>query len=310
MSAEVETMFSLREKPWHGLGTVVMDAPDSWSALRLAGLDWTVGQRNVFTEDGFIIPGYKVNVRESDLATLGIVSDKYRVVQNEEAFEFTDDLLEEGVRYETAGSLQGGKKVWILAKMPEKYEILGDEVEPYFLLMNSHDGSGSFTVAMTPVRVVCSNTLNLALKSAPRIWSSRHTTNVLSRMDEAQETFIKVRNYMDALDDEIERLAAKHLSGQAVSRILSEFFPVTEDMSSIQKKNSIRQLNDLKSRYFEAPDLKDMGHNGYRLVNAVSDFATHARPVRRSDNYRENLMLKTVSGHRMIDKAYKMVMAA
>lgn len=310
MAAEVETMFSVREKPWHGLGTVVMNAPDSRDALRLAGLDWKVVQQDVFTEDDFIIPGYKVNVRETDLATLGIVSDKYRVVQNDEAFAFTDDLLEGGVRYETAGSLQGGRKVWILAKMPEKYEMLGDEVEPYFLLMNSHDGSGSFTVAMTPVRVVCSNTLNLALKTAPRIWSSRHTTNVLSRMDEAQETFIKVRNYMDALDDEVEALASKRLSGQAVTKLLAEFFPETADMSEIQRNNNRRQLEDLKRRYFEAPDLKDMGHNGYRFVNAVSDFATHAEPIRRTGNYRENLMLRTVGGNRMIDKAYKMVKAA
>ena len=236
MAAEVEIMFSTREKPWHGLGTVVKEAPDSWHALRLAGLDWNVTQQNVFTEDNFIIPGYKVNIRESDLATLGIVSDKYRVVQNAEAFEFTDDLLEHGVRYETAGILQGGRKVWILARMPDRYEVLGDKVEPYFLLMNSHDGSGSFTVAVTPVRVVCSNTLNLALKTAPRIWSSRHTTNVLSRLDEAKETFFKVRSSLDALDVEIDRLAATRLSGQTVTRLLSDFFPITEDMSEIQKK--------------------------------------------------------------------------
>ena len=111
MAAQVESMFSVREKPWHGLGTIVMDAPDSHHALHLAGLDWKVEQQDVYTEDNFIIPGYKVNVRNTDLATLGIVSDKYQIVQNEEAFSFTDALLEDGVRYETAGSLQGGRKV-------------------------------------------------------------------------------------------------------------------------------------------------------------------------------------------------------
>ena len=90
MSANVETMFSVRETPWHGLGR--------------------------------------------------IVSDRYRIVQNEEAFQFTDDLLGEGVTYETAGSLQGGKKVWMLAKLPEKYIIAGDEVTPYLVFFNSHHG--------------------------------------------------------------------------------------------------------------------------------------------------------------------------
>ena len=310
MAAEVETMFSVRQKPWHGLGTVVEEAPTSRSALRLAGLDWHVDQQDVYTEDRFIIPGYRVNVRDSDLATLGIVSDKYRVIQNEEAFAFTDGLLAEGVTYETAGSLQGGRKVWILARMPKRYEALGDEIDPYFLLMNSHDGSSGFTVAMTPIRVVCSNTLNLALKNAPRIWTSRHTTNVLARMEEARETIIKAEGYMDALDEEIEKLAAKKLSGKRVMDILKEFFPQDGDMSDIQRANSRRQLEDLKRRYFDAPDLRDMGHNAYRLINAVSDFATHADPIRRTGNYEENRMLRTVAGNRLIDRAYKMLRAA
>ena len=191
-----------------------------------------------------------------------------------------------------------------------KYEILGDEVEPYFLLMNSHDGSGGFTIAMTPVRVVCSNTLNLALKTSPRIWISRHTTNVLSRMDEAQETIIRVKDYMNSLDDEVEKLAAKRLSGQVVTNLLSEFFPINNEMSDIHVKNNRRQLADLRSRYFDAPDLKDMGHNAYRFINAVSDFATHAKPIRRTKNYQENLFMRTAGGNAMIDKAYKMAMAA
>jgi len=310
MAAEIESMFSTREKPWHGLGTVVSEAPDSEEALRLAGLDWKIIQQDVFTEQRFIIPGYKVNVRDKDLATLGIVSDRYKVVQNDEAFAFTDDLLSEGVQYETAGSLQGGRKVWILARMPEKYSILGDEIEPYFLLMNSHDASSGLTVAMTPVRVVCSNTLNLALKTAPRIWTSKHTTNVFNRMTEAQETIIQVRDYMDELDSEINRLSSINLSGRTINRIFSEFFPVTGDMSVIQQKNNRLQLDDLRRRYFDAPDLKDMGHNAYRLINAVSDFATHAKPVRRTKNYKENLFMRTLSGNEMIDKAYQMLSAA
>ena len=131
MSANVETMFSVRETPWHGLGRIVMDAPASREALKLAGLDWQVESRNIYSGAGAMIPGYRANVRSTDDAVLGVVSDRYRIVQNEEAFQFTDDLLGEGVTYETAGSLQGGKKVWMLAKLPEKYIIAGDEVAPH-----------------------------------------------------------------------------------------------------------------------------------------------------------------------------------
>ena len=105
MSANVETMFYVREKPWHGLGTEVQEAPTSADALICAGLDWLVEQKNVYTEDGSLISGYKVNTRSTDNAALGIVSDRYKVVQNEDAFQFTDDLLGAGVTYETAGAL-------------------------------------------------------------------------------------------------------------------------------------------------------------------------------------------------------------
>ena len=114
MSANVETMFSVRVKPWHGIGTIVEECPNSIEAIQLAGLDWKVEQRDVCTDNGFPISGYKVNIRDSDQSILGVVRDRYQVVQNEEAFAFTDELLGEGVRYETAGSLQNGKRTFIL----------------------------------------------------------------------------------------------------------------------------------------------------------------------------------------------------
>ena len=178
MSANVETMFSVRETPWHGLGRIVIDAPASREALELAGLDWQVESHNIYSGTGAMIPGYRANVRSTDEAVLGVVSDRYRIVQNEEAFRFTDDLLGEGVTYETAGSLQGGKKVWMLARLPRKYLIAGDQVVPYLVIFNSHDGSSGVKVAMTPIRVVCQNTLNLALNTAKRSWTARHTENL------------------------------------------------------------------------------------------------------------------------------------
>ena len=188
MPANVETMFSVRETPWHGLGRIIMDAPASREALELAGLDWQVESRNIYSGTGAMIPGYRANVRSTDDAVLGVVSDRYRIVQNEEAFQFTDDLLGEGVTYETAGSLQGGRKVWMLARLPRKYLIAGDQVVPYLVIFNSHDGSSGVKVAMTPIRVVCQNTLNLALNTAKRSWTARHTENVLLRVQDARET--------------------------------------------------------------------------------------------------------------------------
>ena len=310
MSANVETMFYVREEPWHGLGTEVKEAPTSADALIYAGLDWAVEQKNVYTEDGTLIPGYKANIRNTDNATLGIVSTKYKVVQNEDAFRFTDNLLSSGVTYETAGALQNGRKVWMLARMPQRYIIAGDEIAPYLVVMNSHDGSSGIKVAMTPIRVVCQNTLNLALGSAKRIWTTKHTENVMLRVHEARETLMLAETYMGELGRSIDELSQIRLSDRKAMEFMEEFFPVGNDVLEGQRKNNMRLLEDMKMRYWDAPDLSNMGKNGYRFINAVSDFATHADPIRRTRNYDENLFLRTVEGNPMIDKAYKMVLAA
>lgn len=133
MAANVEKMFYVRETPWHGLGTKVMEAPASGEALKIAGLDWKVIQEPIYTTEKEPIEGFKVNVRDSDRRVLGVVSDRYKIVQNQEAFSFTDELLGEGVRYETAGSLQNGRKVWLLARMPHEYIISGERITPYLV---------------------------------------------------------------------------------------------------------------------------------------------------------------------------------
>ena len=310
MPAEVETMFSARVKPWHGIGTVVEECPCSEEAIKLAGLDWKVEQRDVYTDNWKLVPGYKANVRDYDQSVLGVVSDRYQVVQNEEAFAFTDRLLDSGVRYETAGALQGGRRTFLLARLPQRFIIAGDEITPYFVIMKSHDGGCAIKAAMTPVRVVCQNTLNLAFRTAKRTWTAKHTSNIMERIDDARDTLQLAEQYMGELGRGIDELARKRLADRKVMEYMSEFFPVSEGMTAAQKKNNLTLLNDMKARYFDAPDLQGMEKNGYRFVNAVSDFATHAEPIRKTRNYRENLFLKTVEGNPMIDRAYQMVCAA
>lgn len=311
MAALVETMFSVREKPWHGLGTVVEQAPDSQTALEISGLNWNVIQKNLMTTDGNSeIPGFKANIRDIDNSVLGIVTDRYKVVQNSEAFAFTDALLGEGVSYETAGSLQGGRRTWILARLPHQYIINGDEITPYMVFMNAHDGSGAIKVAMTPVRVVCSNTLNLALSTAKRCWSCQHTGNINGKMEEAKNTLLYAGQYMTELGKTFSLLNKTTLSERQVMGFIDELIPESDSMSSQQKRNISKLREDMKHRYFDAPDLQDVGNNAYRFINAVSDFATHAKPLRERSNYRESLFARTVDGNPMIDKAYQLVMAA
>lgn len=310
MAANVETMFYTREKPWHGLGVRVEEAPTSADALRLAGLNWEVVQEPIFTGAGDAITGYRVNVRDSDRKVLGVVSDRYKIIQNREAFAFTDTLLGNGVRYETAGSLQEGRRVWLLARLPREYIIAGERISPYLVFSNSHDGSGAVRVALTPIRVVCNNTLNLALERASRSWSMIHTGNISDKMQEAKDTLFMAEKYMDNLGEEFEYLRRQKITDSQLKEYVGQLLPLEKGATSIQEKNTLKLREDMLSRYYDAPDLRGVGNNAYRFINAVSDFATHAKPLRRTANYNENLFMRTMDGNPMIDKAYQLVKAA
>ena len=310
MAANVETMFYTREEPWHGLGTRVEEAPTSEKALWLAGLDWQVSQEAIYTAQGKLVEGYKANVRSTDHQVLGVVTDRYKIVQNQEAFAFTDELLGEGVRYETAGSLQGGRKVWLLARLPREFIISGERISPYLVFSNTHDGSGAVRVAVTPVRVVCNNTLNLALHTAKRSWSMIHTGNIQGKIQEAKDTLFMADHYMEQLGQEFELLRKQKLTEQQVMEYINLLLPVEDGTSQTQVKNVQKLREDMAYRYYEAPDLKQMGHHAYRFINAVSDFATHAEPLRRTANYKENLFGRTMDGNPMIDRAYQLLKAA
>ena len=307
MAALVETMmYSGREVPWHGLGTQVDEAPTSKDALRLAGLDWEVKQNPVFTESGFEIPNYKANVHSSDNTVLGIVTDRYKVVQNHEAFAFTDSIIDTGeVFYETAGSLRNGKTIWLLAKMPEK-SILDDKFDPYLCFTNSHDGTGAVKVCCTPIRVVCNNTLNFALNTATRCWSTKHIGDISSKLEEARYTLKMANKYMTKLDEEADRLANQKISEDEIAKILDELFPVNEDKDSDRKKNNVEEAKNQIMICYMAPDIAKFIGTKYGFLNAVSDWCGHATPARNTANYKSNNWGRIMNGHPIFDLAYNL----
>ena len=307
MPAKVESMMYVRKKPWHGLGTEVPEAPTSADALRFAGLDWTVRQEPVYNSRGGVIKGYKSNVRDTDGNVLGIVGDRYKVVQNTDAFNFTDDLIGGDVRYETAGSLREGRQIWLLAKMPER-KIAGDDVEPYLCFTNAHDGSSGVKVCMTPIRVVCNNTLNLALSSAKRIWSMCHTENIRERLNEARDCLFRADEYMKNLAAYADCAAKKRLQDTEIKAILDELFPVTDKSSDREKANAQKCRDEFMICYF-APDIRQFRGTAWGAINAASDFVTHSMPHKNTKNYAANNWGRIMDGHAIMDKAVKLCMA-
>lgn len=308
MSAEVETMFYTREKPWHGLGTEVLFAPNSKEAIQLAGLDWTVSPRKIYDINGKPIDGFVANTRDSDDRVLGIVSNKYKIVQNSDAFEFTDSLLDEGITYETAGALHNGKTVWLLAKMPET-KILDDKFEPYICFMNTHDGTGSIRVCMTPIRVVCNNTLNLALRSAKRAWSTCHMGDISSKLHEAKVTLGLANNYMTALDEEADKLANAKISDAQVEAIFDAMYPINEQEDSARKINNVMTVKADFFKCLDAADISQFRGTAWGVINAATDMVAHSKPARVTENYQENRFGKIVVGFPFVDELYKRVNA-
>ena len=314
MAANVESMFSVREVPWHGLGQIVMDAPNSEEALKLAGLDWEVLPMPVFThtpggDNLQTIHNTVCNVRSDNGYPLGIVSGQYRIVQNKEAFAFTDELLGGGVTYETAGSLNYGKRVWLLAKMPSTY-ILDDEFVPYLVFTNGHDGKGAVKVAITPVRVVCQNTLNIALSGAKRMWSVNHIGRMEYKMEEAKKTLELTASYMGNLINTADKFVNKSIGGKELVEFIEELIPMPKDAGAQKEDNVIALRNELYLRYDQAPDLQKFKGTKWGVINAVSDFATHTKPFRMTPTYNEKNFERTIDGHPILDKAVKLLNVA
>ena len=139
--------------------------------------------------------------------------------------------------------------------MPHEYIISGERISPYLLFSNTHDGSGAIKVALTPIRVVCQNTLNLALANAKRSWSMIHTGDIKEKMQEAKDTLFLAENYMDELGKEFEALRMKKLTDKQVMEYIEILLPIEDGSTPQQEKNMKRLREDMKIRYFDAPDL-------------------------------------------------------
>lgn len=316
MSHEIETIAYYdkeldgvtRYAPWHGLGTPVSHAMSSAEALELAGLDWEVNSRPIHTDNGIVIPGYIANTRSSDNKVLGVVSDKYKIVQNKDAFAFTDNLLDNEARYVTAGSLRGGKNVWMLAELP-KTKILGDDFGNYLCFTNTHDGTGAVRVFVTPTRICCQNTLNLALSTTKRSWSCRHMGNMESKMHEATRTLELANKYMEELNTTAERLANTTITDDQLYQIVAEMFPVDEDKQSHRQLANMTQAKREFMVAYYMPDIKQFRNTAWGVANAMSDFVCHSSPRRNTSTYQENNFERIVVGHPLLDAIVEKCMA-
>jgi phage/plasmid-like protein (TIGR03299 family) len=284
----VESMMYVGQTPWHGLGVSVPSEVTSAEAIKLAGLDWTVETVPVFATqldatDGpqaTMVDGYRAVVRTSDRSALGIVGERYQLIQNVNAFAFFDAVVGESQAiYHTAGSLDSGRKVWMLAKLPGEIRVAGDDVtEKHLLLCNSHDGSSALRMFFTSVRVVCQNTLNIAMRAGQGDgFTIRHTASATARIEQARHALELANDSFDDFAAEAEMLGASRYTDDQMWRLTEVLFPTTLDAPSTRIKKNREKLVDL---FENGRAHEPIRGTAWAALQAVTEYVDHHRGTR------------------------------
>lgn len=345
------SMFAAGDTPWHGLGVVVQDAQTSADAIRLANLDWRVALRPAWVTDAYgqAQDTHHFGVTREDTGNvLGVVGNQYRPVQNAECFDFFDALVgEELAMFHTAGALKGGREVWILAKLPGEYLVgQDDRIEPYVLLHTSHDGSAALSMLPTSVRVVCNNTLRLAMGQGRKQGAGikiRHTANLKARVNDARAKLGIVRKRFETFTADATRLTTVQVNRQQArdyfcqvigGAALETMIEQSEELDAsaspldamLNRQSSAKRLDAAFSQrdkqalaamiaIYDNPRNTTDGARGtaWGAYNAVSEWVDHNRPTRgRNFNARRENRFSSVltgSGDAMKQAAFSAALA-
>jgi len=283
--------FTAREVAWHKLGTVTENALTAEDALKIAQLDSVVKvSENAVTTviDGktISVPGKFMTYRDhpkKGLTGLGVVGNRYTPIQNTEAFEFLNQIADEsGAVFETAGSLGNGERVFMTMKFPQSMTLGGvDVVDNYIMAVNSHDGTTAFTVAVTPIRAVCTNTVRLALNSAVSKISLRHTANATAKVQQARETLGVVFKYQEEFQREVERLLSIEMSDNSFNKFVEKLIPLPTRKDSTQRElNTVERKRSEITGLWNAPTQANVKGTAWAAYNAVVEWSDWAKNIR------------------------------
>ena len=294
-------VFDVRGLGWESFTTPVPN--NVTSALEAARLNWSVLPRPVIV-DGEIVPGRIANVR-SDLPpgsnVLEIVGSKYKIVQNRDAFSFVQDIISNDVVNLTrAGTFNNGKTVFVQGET-KGLKANGEDIQPYVIFSNSHDGTSAVQVALTTVRVVCKNTLALALATAPRVWSIMHTKSAEARMKAARESMNFIGTYLTELPRQITSMSESTITDDDFEIVAAKLFPIPKRTDSNLTKITNATIAQAKFRmiYYNTPDLKKHIGTSWGVYNAYSDYVSHIQPIRESARFEENRFATNLRGMNM-----------
>lgn len=289
-----ERIYVDRTTTWHAIGKSVQECKDMEQVLRASSLDYEVQKRPVWmgsTAGRVQIPNRFVTVRTTDDHPYDVVSDKFEVIQNRDAFDFVN-YMGEDLSFEKAGETANGM-VYIIGKLPD-VDILGDKFTPHVIFRNGFNGKIKITAAITPLRLVCQNQFNFAFKDAANAITIRHVRNAEAKLAEARETLKMCADYMDRINTMAEHFAAMKISGPKMERVVNYLFPIPEDtdINPFKRKNLENQRAAFLKAH-EAEDNQNFKGTAWGLINAYTDFITHKEPAGKREDRFEGKFVKT-----------------
>ena len=291
------SMFYIDEVPWHGLGEKLSGPATSAEAIRAAGLDWKVSKQELYVNQGrryAKAEGWHAVTRpgtgkEPEHVVLGVVGSGYTPLQNSEAFTFFDNIVgKKSAIYHTAGALGQGERVWILAKLPDCIQVTGDDVaDKYLLLSNSHNGSSAVQVKFTPVRVVCNNTLTLALSQGDTI-RIPHTRDVREMLRHAEQTLGIINHSYTTIAEVFKIMANVQMNNEKIKAYLEKVFPLPKDpYDTYGNKKALENLILAEYLFDQGKGNRLEGVTGtlWAAYNGVTELIDH-RDTRRTPDQR------------------------
>ena len=315
------SFFSVKEKAWHKLGLTLDNCPTSTEAIKLAGLDYEVNKTPVFaTPEGYstapIVDKF-ATFRKDTGAVFGVVSDRYEIVQNADAFTFFDEIVGQGSAiYETAGCLGQGEVIFITAKLPDFIRVGNDDlIEKYLFLTSSHDGSGSIQVAFTPVRIVCNNTLNAALNNSFNKITIRHSKQAKVKLAEAH----KVMGITHKVSEELEQIFNKMAKVTITDIALKEFIkkslaPSKEALTKIEANEELStRFNNIVDNCFnyglshQTQLMQSTEGTVFGAYNAVTGYMQNMKEYKTDESKLKGILDGTSLAK--TQKAFKLAMA-
>jgi phage/plasmid-like protein (TIGR03299 family) len=283
MAHMVETMAYAGETPWHSLGVEVPSDLTPEQMMEKAGLNWTVEQRDLYCHkssksSGMIkVPDKKALVRTSDDALLDVTGSDWNPLQNSTAFEFFNDFVRAGdMDMHTAGSLENGRRVWVLAKVNDAFEVIkNDVIEQYLLFSNPHKYGHSIDVRATPIRVVCHNTLSMALSG-----TTEHMVKVHHRQefdaDVVKETLGVAKEKLDTYKEAAKFLAGKRFAKDNIFEYFDAVFPRTSNKNEkVGEENISRNAKQAMEIMETQPGAEFARGTFWQLFNTVTYMTDH-----------------------------------